>query len=68
MTVVPITSPDLDAVEVSFSAPCSDDYDFWAPDGSPRSSWDLQHYCKTAEEHGFAIFCALHPIRWAKIR
>ena len=40
MTIVPITSPDLDAVEVSwFSALCSDDYQFLGqPDGSLRSS------------------------------
>lgn len=41
MTVVPITSPDLDAAEVSwFSALCSDDYQFLGvPDGALRSSW-----------------------------
>ena len=31
MTVVPVTSPDLDAAEVSwFAALCSDDYQFLA--------------------------------------
>ena len=61
MTVVPITSPDLDAVEVSwFSALCSDDYQFLGqPDGSLRSSWDhCSKIVKTAEEHGFRnILC-----------
>ena len=53
MTIVPITSPDLDAVEVSwFSALCSDDYQFLGqPDGSLRSSWDhCNTIVKTAEE------------------
>ena len=61
MTVVPITSPDLDAVEVSwFSALCSDDYQFLGqPDGSLRSSWDhCSTIVKTAEDHGFRnILC-----------
>ena len=61
MTIVPITSPDLDAVEVSwFSALCSDDYQFLGqPDGSLRSSWDhCSTIVKTAEEHGFRnILC-----------
>ena len=61
MTVVPITSPDLDAVEVSwFSALCSDDYQLLGqPDGSLRSSWDhCSTIVKTAEEHGFRnILC-----------
>lgn len=41
MTVVPVTSADLDAAEVSwFSALCSDDYQFLGvPDGDLRSSW-----------------------------
>jgi len=56
MSVVPISSPDLDAAEISwFSALCSDDYQFLGvPDGSLRSSW--QHcstIVKTAENHGF---------------
>ncbi|MDB2662336.1 LLM class flavin-dependent oxidoreductase [Paracoccaceae bacterium] len=61
MTIVPITSPDLDAVEVSwFSALCSDDYQFLGqPDESLRSSWDhCSTIVKTAEEHGFRnILC-----------
>ena len=61
MTIVPITSPDLDAVEVSwFSALCSDDYQFLGqPDGSLRSSWDhCSTIVKTAEVHGFRnILC-----------
>lgn len=46
MTVVPITSPDLDTVEVSwFSALCSDDYAYLGvPDNSLRSSWE---HCST---------------------
>ena len=42
MTVVPITSADLRAAEVSwFSALCSDDYQFLGvPDGNLRSSWE----------------------------
>jgi alkanesulfonate monooxygenase len=61
MTVVPITSADLDAVEVSwFSALCSDDFRYLGvPDSSLRSSWE--HCCdivKTAEEMGFRnILC-----------
>ena len=41
MTVVPITSPDLDAAEVSwFAALCSDDYEYLGvPEGRLRSSW-----------------------------
>ena len=41
MTVVPITSADLTAAEVSWFAPlCSDDYQFLGvPDGALRSSW-----------------------------
>ena len=61
MTVVPITSPDLDAVEVSwFSALCSDDYQFLGvPDGALRSSFD---HCRDillqAEAQGFRnILC-----------
>ncbi|KQI68567.1 alkanesulfonate monooxygenase [Loktanella sp. 3ANDIMAR09] len=55
-TIVPITSPDLDAAEVSwFSALCSDDYQFLGvPDGDLRSSWD---HCRDigleAEKQGF---------------
>lgn len=61
MTVVPITSPDLDAAEVSwFSALCSDDYQFLGvPDGALRSSWaHCSDIVKTAEQLGFRnILC-----------
>jgi alkanesulfonate monooxygenase len=61
MTVVPITSPDLDASEVSwFSALCSDDYRFLGvPDPALRSSWDhCSAIVKRAESHGFRnILC-----------
>lgn len=56
MTIVPITSPDLDAAEVSwFSALCSDDYQFLGvPDGALRSSFE---HCRDivleAEKQGF---------------
>ncbi|MEM6309275.1 MAG: LLM class flavin-dependent oxidoreductase [Pseudomonadota bacterium] len=56
MTVVPITSPDLDASEVSwFSALCSDDYQFLGvPDPDLRSSWaHCAEIVKTAENQGF---------------
>ena len=61
MTVVPVTSADLDAAEVSwFSALCSDDYEFLGvPDGALRSSWE---HCRDilleAEKQGFrTILC-----------
>ncbi|MEM8629962.1 MAG: LLM class flavin-dependent oxidoreductase [Pseudomonadota bacterium] len=61
MTVVPVTSADLDAVEVSwFSALCSDDYEYLGvPNGALRSSWD---HCRDilleAEKQGFRnILC-----------
>lgn len=61
MTVVPVTSPDLDAVEVSwFAALCSDDYRYLGvPDGELRSSWA---HCSSivleAESQGFRnILC-----------
>lgn len=61
MTVVPITSPDLKAAEVSwFSALCSDDYQFLGvPDGDLRSSWDhCSAIVKEAEAQGFGnILC-----------
>lgn len=61
MTVVPITSPDLDAAEVSwFAALCSDDYQFLGqPDGALRSSWDhCSSIVKRAESYGFRnILC-----------
>jgi alkanesulfonate monooxygenase len=61
MTVVPITSADLDAVEVSwFSALCSDDYRYLGvPDGALRSSWaHCSAIVKLSEELGFRnILC-----------
>lgn len=61
MTVVPVTSPDLDASEVSwFAALCSDDYEFLGvPDGRLRSSWaHCSAILKEAENQGFRnILC-----------
>lgn len=61
MSVVPITSPDLDGAEISwFSALCSDDYQFLGvPDGNLRSSWaHCSNIVKTAEAQGFKnILC-----------
>ncbi len=61
MTVVPVTSADLDATEVSwFSALCSDDYEFLGvPDGRLRSSWDhCSSIVKKAEKLKFRnILC-----------
>ena len=61
MTVVPVTSRDLDAAEVSwFSALCSDDYRFLGvPDGNLRSSWEhCSAIVKEAEAQGFRnILC-----------
>ncbi|MEL6883566.1 MAG: LLM class flavin-dependent oxidoreductase [Pseudomonadota bacterium] len=61
MTVVPVTSPHLDAAEVSwFSALCSDDYQFLGvPDGDLRSSWvHCSDIVKEAEAQGFRnILC-----------
>lgn len=61
MTVVPITSPDLDAAEVSwFSALCSDDYQFLGvPDGDIRSSFaHCRDILLEAENQGFRnILC-----------
>ncbi|MEL7212646.1 MAG: LLM class flavin-dependent oxidoreductase [Pseudomonadota bacterium] len=61
MTIVPVTSADLDAAEVSwFSALCSDDYAYLGvPDGALRSSWE---HCRDilleAEAQGFRnILC-----------
>ncbi len=54
--VVPVTSADLDAAEVSwFSALCSDDYQFLGvPDGDLRSSWEhCRDIALTAEKQGF---------------
>lgn len=56
MTIVPITSPDLDGAEVSwFSALCSDDYQFLGvPNGDLRSSWEhCRDIALTAEQQGF---------------
>lgn len=56
MTVVPVTSADLNAVEVSwFSALCSDDYQFLGvPDGALRSSWrHCSDIVREAEAQGF---------------
>ena len=61
MTLVPITSPDLNAAEVSwFSALCSDDYKYLGvPDGELRSSWlHCSKIVKSAEANGFRnILC-----------
>ncbi len=61
MTVVPITSAELMAAEVSwFSALCSDDYQFLGvPDGNLRSSWEhCSSIVKEAENNGFRnILC-----------
>lgn len=61
MTIVPITSPDLDAVEVSwFAALCSDDYEYLGiPDGRLRSSFaHCSSIVRTAENLGFRnILC-----------
>ena len=61
MSVVPVTSHDLDAAEVSwFAALCSDDYRLLGvPDGDLRSSWE---HCRDilleAERQGFRnILC-----------
>lgn len=61
MTVVPVTSPDLDAAEVSwFAALCSDDYEYLGvPDGGLRSSWGhCSDILREAEAQGFRnILC-----------
>ncbi|MBY6200448.1 LLM class flavin-dependent oxidoreductase [Maritalea mobilis] len=61
MTVVPVTSADLDAAEVSwFAALCSDDYEYLGvPDGRLRSSWaHCSSILKEAEAQGFRnILC-----------
>ncbi len=61
MTVVPVTSADLDAAEVSwFSALCSDDYAFLGvPDGALKSSWaHCRDILLEAERQGFRnILC-----------
>ncbi|EBA11521.1 LLM class flavin-dependent oxidoreductase [Roseobacter sp. CCS2] len=56
MSIVPVTSADLAAAEVSwFSALCSDDYQFLGvPDGDLRSSWEhCRDIALTAEKQGF---------------
>jgi len=61
MTVVPVTSADLDAAEVSwFAALCSDDYEYLGvPDGRLRSSWaHCSGIVQEAERQGFRnILC-----------
>lgn len=61
MSVVPIKSEDLDAVEVSwFSALCSDDYEFLGvPDPDLKSSWaHCRDILLEAEQQGFRnILC-----------
>ncbi|MDG4647614.1 LLM class flavin-dependent oxidoreductase [Roseibacterium sp. SDUM158017] len=61
MTVVPVTSPDLDAAEVSwFAALCSDDYRYLGvPEGDLRSSWaHCSDILQEAEAQGFRnILC-----------
>ena len=61
MTVVPVTSADLEAAEVSwFAALCSDDYQFLGvPEGRLRSSWEhCSSILKEAEKQGFRnILC-----------
>ncbi len=71
MTVVPVTSADLDAAEVSwFSALCSDDYQFLGvPDGDLRSSWDhCRDIALTAEAQGSATSLPLRLIRSVRTR
>jgi alkanesulfonate monooxygenase len=61
MTVVPVTSPDLDGVEVSwFAALCSDDYEYLGvPEGRLRSSFaHCSGIVQEAEAQGFRnILC-----------
>ena len=61
MTIVPVTSADLDASEVSwFAALCSDDYAYLGvPDGALRSSWaHCSQIVRRAEANGFRnILC-----------
>jgi alkanesulfonate monooxygenase len=61
MSIVPVTSADLDAAEVSwFAALCSDDYEYLGvPEGRLRSSWDhCSNILKEAERQGFRnILC-----------
>lgn len=61
MSVVPVTSADLKAAEISwFSALCSDDYRFMGvPEGALRSSWKhCSAIVRKAEDLGFRnILC-----------
>lgn len=61
MTIVPITSPDLDAAEISwFAALCSDDYAYLGvPDDALKSSWEhCSEIVRRAETLGFRnILC-----------
>jgi len=61
MTVVPVTSADLDAAEVAWFAPiCSDDYRYLGvPDGTLRSSFThTSEIVRTADRLGFRnILC-----------
>ncbi len=61
MTVVPISSKNLETAEVSwFSALCSDDYQYLGvPDGKLRSSWaHCYKIVKTSEDLGYRnILC-----------
>ncbi len=61
VTIVPITSPELNGAEISwFSALCSDDYQFLGvPDGNLRSSWaNCRDILLEAEKQGFRnILC-----------
>ena len=61
MSIVPITSPDLNAAEVSFfAALCSDDFQYLGvPNGDLRSSWaHCSEIVKRSEAHGFRnILC-----------
>ena len=56
MTVVPVTSPDLDAPEVSwFSALCGDDYRYMGvPDSALAPTWEhCRNIVLEAEKQGF---------------
>ena len=61
MSVVPVTSSDLDASEISFfSALCSDDFRYLGvPDGGLRSSWaHCSQIVRQSEANGFRnILC-----------
>ena len=61
MSIVPITSTGLNALEVSwFSALCSDDYQYLGmPDGALRSSWEhCSQIVQKSEANGFRnILC-----------